>query len=201
MSYNTINDVGKGYYSSRGSKFYSFIHPIQTHSEHKHLISIYRTQYPEACHLCNSYRIFLDNRLDEYSSDDGEPKGSSGAPILNQIKRNNLMNVGVYVARIFGGSLLGVPGLIQSYSTATLSAIDNIEHYKWIQSSTVLFSLTYELEGIFKSLIKDFNAKIISSTYLDEIEMLVSIDDKSLISFIDKTKNISSNKIKYKLTG
>ena len=43
MSYNTINDVGKGYYSSRGSKFYSFIHPIQTHSEHKHLISIYRT--------------------------------------------------------------------------------------------------------------------------------------------------------------
>ena len=118
-----------------------------------------------------------------------------------QIKRNNLINVGVYVARIFGGSLLGVPGLIQSYSTATLSAIDNIEHYRWIQSSTVLFSLTYELEGIFKSLIKDFNAKIISSTYLDEIEMLVSIDDKSLISFIDKTKNISSNKIKYKLTG
>ena len=201
MSYNTINDVGKGYYSSRGSKFYSFIHPIQTHSEHKHLISIYRTKYPEACHLCNSYRIFLDNRLDEYSSDDGEPKGSSGAHILNQIKRNNLINVGVYVARIFGGSLLGVPGLIQSYSTATLSAIDNIEHYKWIQSSTVLFSLTYELEGIFKSLIKDFNAKIISSTYLDEIEMLVSIEDKSLISFIDKTKNISSNKIKYKLTG
>ena len=97
--------------------------------------------------------------------------------------------------------MLGVPGLIQSYSTATLSAIDNIEHYKWIQSSIVLFSLTYELEGIFKSLIKDFNAKIISSTYLDEIEMLVSIDDKSLISFIDKTKNLSSNKIKYKLTG
>ena len=200
MNYNTINNVGKGYYSSRGSKFYSFIHPIQTHLEHKHLISIYRTQYPEACHLCSSYRIFLDNRLDEYSSDDGEPKGSSGGPILNQIKRNNLINVGVYVARIFGGSLLGIPGLIQSYSTATLLAIDSIENYRWIQSSTVLFSLTYELEGIFKSLIKDFNAKIISSTYLDEIEMLVSIDDKSLISFIDKTKNISSNKIKYKLT-
>ena len=201
MTYNTINDVGKGYYSSRGSKFYSFIHPIQIHSEHKHLISIYRTQYPESCHVCSSYRIFSDNHLHEYLSDDGEPKGSSGAPILNQIKRNNLINVGVYVVRIFGGSLLGIPGLIQSYSTATLCAIDKIKHYRWIQSSMVLFSLSYELEGIFKSLIKDFNAKIVSSTYLDEIEMLVSIDDKSLESFIDKTKNISSNKIKYNLSG
>tara|TARA_Y100001958_G_C21105947_1_gene454414 strand:+ start:307 stop:912 length:606 start_codon:yes stop_codon:yes gene_type:complete len=200
MNYNTINDVGKGYYNTRGSKFYSFIHPIQIYSEHKHLISIYRSQYPESCHVCSSYRIFADNRLDEYSSDDGEPKGSSGTPILNQLKRNNLINVGVYVVRIFGGSLLGIPGLIQSYSTATLSAIDNIKHHRWTQSSTVLFSLSYEFEGIFKSLIKDFNAKIVSSTYLDEIEMLVSIDNISLVSFIDKTKNISSNKIKYNLT-
>ena len=106
----------------------------------------------------------------------------------------------MYVVRIFGGSLLGIPGLIQSYSTATLSAIDNIKHHRWIQSSTVLFSLSYEFEGIFKSLIKDFNAKIVSSTYLDEIEMLVSIDNISLVNFIDKTKNISSNKIKYNLT-
>ena len=121
--------------------------------------------------------------------------------LVDQIKRNNLINVGLYVVRIFGGSLLGIPGLIHSYSTATLSAIDNIKHYRWIQSTTVLFSLSYELEGIFKSLIKDFDAKILSSTYLDEIEMLVSIDDKSLVSFIDKTKNISSNKIKYNLSG
>ena len=200
MNYNTVNDVGKGSYSSRGSKFHSFIHPIQIHSEHKHLISIYRTQFPEACHVCSAYRIFVDNRIDEYSSDDGEPKGSSGVPILNQLKRNNLINVGVYVVRVFGGSLLGIPGLIESYSTAGLSAIDSIKHYRWIQSSKILFSLSYEFEGVFKSLIKDFNAKIVSSTFLDEIEMLVSIENINLVSFIDKAKSISSNKIKHNLS-
>ena len=87
MKYQTIKTIGKGEYKSRGSKFYSFSHSITNLDEYRHLISVYRSNYPNACHICSAYRLFISSRLDEQSSDDGEPRGSSGQPILNQLKR------------------------------------------------------------------------------------------------------------------
>ena len=97
MIYHTINKIGSGEYKSRGSKFFSYIHPTDSIKEYKHLITIYKKDFPEACHVCSAYRLVVDGRVDEHASDDGEPKGSAGLPILNQLKRNDLVNVGIYV--------------------------------------------------------------------------------------------------------
>ena len=196
MRYNTIDAIGKGEYKSRGSKFYSFIHPLRSSDEHKHLISIYRNQYPEACHVCSSYRLIVGSRLDEFSGDDGEPKGSAGTPILNQLKRNNLINIGAYVVRIFGGSLLGIPGLIDSYSGSILIAIDSINHIEWEEKETISFSLSYEYEGSLKSIINEFDAVIISNRYSDKIDTTVTIDSVNLDKFLQEIRNSSSGKIK-----
>ena len=196
MIYNTIEAIGKGEYKSRGSKFYSFIHPLKSNEEHKHLISIYRNQYPESCHVCSSYRILIGSRMDEFSADDGEPKGSAGIPILNQLKRNNLINVGAYVVRVFGGSLLGIPGLIDSYSGSTLIAIDSINHIEWRENKTILFSLSYECEGLLKSIVKNFNAVVISNKYSDKIEISATIDSTHADAFIKEIRNSSSDKIR-----
>ena len=195
MRYSTVASIGKGVYKSRGSKFYSFIHPLKSSDDHRHLITIYRNRYPESCHVCSSYRILLGSRIDEFYGDDGEPKGSAGTPILNQLKRNNLINVGAYVVRIFGGSLLGISGLIESYSESSLLAIDSINHIEWIDNKVISFSLSYEYEGALKSIIKEFEASIINDKYSDKIEISVTINSKNANAFIDKIKNSCSGKI------
>ena len=195
MRYSTVVSIGKGEYKSRGSKFYSFIHPLKSSSDHRHLIAVYRNQYPESCHVCSSYRLLVGSRIDEFSGDDGEPNGSAGIPILNQLKRNNLINVGAYVVRIFGGSLLGISGLIESYSESSLLAIDSINHIEWIDNKEILFLLSYEHEGLLKSIINEFDASIIKDEYSDRIEILVTINSKNANAFIEKVKNSCSGKI------
>ena len=195
MRYSTVASIGKGVYKSRGSKFYSFIHPLKSSDDHRHLITIYRNRYPESCHVCSSYRILLGSRIDEFSGDDGEPKGSAGTPILNQLRRNNLINVGAYVVRIFGGSLLGISGLIESYSESSLLAIDSINHLDWRENKEISFSLSYKYEGLLKAIIKEFNAAIINDKYSDRIEILVTIDIEYANVFIEEVKNSSSGKI------
>ena len=97
MNYYTIKKIGSGEYKNRGSKFFSYLHPLDSINEYKHLVSIYRKDFPEACHVCSAYRLFVGSRVDEYGSDDGEPRGTAGLPLLNQLKRNQLINVAVYV--------------------------------------------------------------------------------------------------------
>ena len=202
MTYHTINKIGKGEYKSRGSKFYSFTHPIESIDDYKHLMSIYKKYFSEACHVCSGYRLLVGSRIDEQASDDGEPKGSAGLPILNQLKRNELVNVAVYVARIFGGSLLGIPGLIEAYSSAALLAIDSIDYIKYKSKSTKSLSITfsYDYKGVVDSLITEYKGVILKQDFSGTIYLEVSIDDNTVNAFIEKIKDVSSNKIKAKLT-
>ena len=84
----SILKISSGKYMDRGSKFYSFIHPVENVESYRVLIRKYKDENPKACHVCSAYRIYLNGWVDEYATDDGEPKGSSGLPILNVIKRN-----------------------------------------------------------------------------------------------------------------
>ena len=143
MKRYTVEGIGRGTLKSRGSKFFGFIHSIDSLESYKHLISVYRLEYPESCHVCSAYRLIVNKRLDEYASDDGEPKGSSGLPILNELKRHNLVNVAVYVVRVFGGSLLGISGLIDAYSTAALLSIDYVKKIQWEEKEYISFDYSY----------------------------------------------------------
>ena len=196
MTYQTIEGMGRGKYKSRGSKFYSFLHPINNLDNYRHLISVYRSEYPEACHICSAYRLFINSRIDEQGMDDGEPRGSSGQPILNQLKKNNLINVGIYVVRIFGGTLLGIPGLIESYSNAALISIDSIKHLDWFPTKNISLSFSYDQQGIVESIIKEFYGVIIKKDFSEDVRMDISINEDKINSFNQKIKEISSGRIK-----
>ena len=92
-SQQSAKKISKGTFSDRGSKFYAFLHPLNDLDTYKNLIRKYKEKNPDACHVCSAYRIYLNGWIDEYATDDGEPKGSSGLPILNTLKRNNLVNI------------------------------------------------------------------------------------------------------------
>ncbi len=120
--YKTIIQPSSAEFKDRGSKFFAFAYPIETVEDFKKYQQQLKKEHPKAVHCCFAYRIGTDGN-NFRSSDDGEPSGSAGKPILGQIDSKEITNVAVYVVRYWGGTLLGVPGLINAYKTATSLAL------------------------------------------------------------------------------
>jgi uncharacterized YigZ family protein len=115
--YFTIDKSATAEFKDRGSKFIAYAWPIANTDEFKKQLDAIRKEHPKASHYCFAYRIGLDKNIYRVS-DDGEPSGTAGKPILGQIDSKQLTNTLVVVVRYFGGTLLGVPGLINAYKTA-----------------------------------------------------------------------------------
>lgn len=116
--YKTIEQPATAEYKDRGSKFIAFAYPIETVDDFKKHLKMLKKDHAKAVHHCFAYRIGTDGNNFRVS-DDGEPSGSAGKPMLGQIDSKEVTNIAVIVVRYFGGSLLGVPGLINAYKTVT----------------------------------------------------------------------------------
>ena len=121
-SYQTISAASLAEFRDRGSKFLAYAFPISGKEDFKKRLAALKKEHPKAAHHCFAYRIGTDGN--EFRvSDDGEPSGTAGKPILGQVDSRQLTDVAVIVVRYFGGTLLGVPGLINAYKTATSMAL------------------------------------------------------------------------------
>lgn len=120
--YSTIEIPAIAEFKDRGSKFLAYSYPVDSVDTCKKIIAGLKKEHPKAVHFCVAYRIGVEGNIFR-ASDDGEPAGSAGRPILGQIDSKQLTNIMVVVVRYFGGSLLGVPGLINAYKTATTLAL------------------------------------------------------------------------------
>ncbi len=120
--YYTIDRSASAEFKDRGSKFIAITYPVQTADEFKRCMEQVKKEHPKANHHCFAYRLGLDN-YNFRVSDDGEPSGTAGKPILGQIDSKQLTNILVVVVRYFGGTLLGVPGLINAYKNAASLAL------------------------------------------------------------------------------
>ena len=122
--YKTIDKEGFAEFKDRGSRFLAFAFPMNAVETFKERLSVLKKEHPKAVHYCFAYRIGLDGN-NFRSSDDGEPSGSAGKPILGQIDSKELTNTGIVIVRYFGGTLLGVPGLINAYKTSASFALQS----------------------------------------------------------------------------
>ena len=120
--YSTIEMPAIAEFKDRGSKFLAYSYPVNSVDTCKKIIAGLKKEHPKAVHFCVAYRIGVEGNIFR-ASDDGEPAGSAGRPILGQIDSKQLTNIMVVVVRYFGGTLLGVPGLINAYKTATTLAL------------------------------------------------------------------------------
>lgn len=120
--YSTVETSSSAEYKDRGSKFIAYTFPVMSVIEFKERLAEIKKEHPKATHHCFAYRLGLDG-LQFRVSDDGEPSGSAGRPILGQIDSKELTNVLIVVVRYYGGTLLGVPGLINAYKTAAALAL------------------------------------------------------------------------------
>jgi uncharacterized YigZ family protein len=123
--YQTIDRESFAEFKDRGSKFLAYVYPVASIEEVKKWIQFHKKEHPKAVHHCFAYRLGGDGNQFRVS-DDGEPSGTAGRPILGQIDSKQLTDVLVVVVRYFGGTLLGVPGLINAYKTAATLALQLI---------------------------------------------------------------------------
>lgn len=122
-SYQTLAKHSTSLYKEKGSKFYGYAFPLRNKEEVKDLIALIQEEHPKARHICTA--LLIGNGDDAYflTNDDGEPANSAGAPILGQIRSHNLTNVFIAVVRYFGGTKLGISGLIHAYKETAAQAI------------------------------------------------------------------------------
>ncbi len=152
--YTTIASPTEGTFRDRGSKFIGYAFPVNNEREVKeHLLNL-KKLHPSSRHVCYAFRI---NPLNEYwrANDDGEPSSSAGKPILGQIRSMELQNVLVAVVRYFGGTLLGVPGLIHAYKQAAIEALQQAVLVEKTVTLEINAAVTYDKMGDLMKWVKD----------------------------------------------
>ena len=141
--FNSIKTNLIGEYSEKKSKFIANGYYIESEEDAKKKLEEIRKKYFDAKHNCYAYRVFEQGQLIEKMSDDGEPSGTAGAPMLNIMKGKNLCNCIIIVTRYFGGILLGTGGLVRAYSEAVNNALENVELYPISDGVSISFEITY----------------------------------------------------------
>jgi len=188
-TYFSISKESKGTYREKASKFIAFAFPVSTEEEIRIKLQMIRKEYHDANHHCFAYR--LDQQGSLYRAfDDGEPSGSAGKPILGQILSMNLSDVLVIVIRYFGGTKLGIPGLINAYRTATRQALEEatvIQKYIEVKYF-VRFSFA-SLDKILK-ILKNPQIKIHEKKIDQECAFTFSVREGVKETTIERIKNI-----------
>ena len=160
--YCTIDKLSAAEFKDRGSKFIAFAFPIETAEDFKKQLQALKKEHPKAVHHCFAYRIGTDGN-NFRSADDGEPSGTAGKPILGQIDSKGITNAAVIVVRYWGGTLLGVPGLINAYKTATALALQVTPIIEKQVEINYSLEFDYTQMNEVMMILKQFNCRVISN--------------------------------------
>jgi uncharacterized YigZ family protein len=158
--YYTIEKTAMAEFKDRGSKFIAYAFPVKTADEFKEKLNELKKEHSKATHHCFAYRVGLDGNTYRVS-DDGEPSGTAGRPILGQIDSKELVNVLVVVVRYFGGTLLGVPGLINAYKSAAALALQMTPIVQRQVEQEFVIQFDYTQVNDVMTIIKQYNCRII----------------------------------------
>ena len=188
-SYLTIERPSVAEYKDRGSRFLAFAYQIQTIEEFKKNLKTLKEEHPKAAHHCFAYRLGTEG-INFRASDDGEPSGSAGKPILGQIDSKNLTNIEVVVVRYFGGSLLGVPGLINAYKTATSLALQLTPIIEKPILTRYTLEFDYTLMNEVMTLIKRFNCEVFSNEMQLFCRMQIGIPKATENGVLEKLRKL-----------
>ncbi len=174
-SYITITESGgEAIYKEKGSKFLSFAFHIESEDEADELRKKFKKKYYDATHVVYAFRLGAEGERFR-AADDGEPSGSSGLPVLNTIRSKGLTDVIVLVVRYFGGTKLGIPGLIDAYSQAASMAIDNAEKEERLVTEKIRVKTSYANMNFVMRIIKDNDLKILETAGAEFFEVMVSV--------------------------
>ena len=185
-TYYTIESNTEGLYKEKGSKFLAFAYPVNSEEDIKSIQEELRKQYYDARHHCYAWMLGMDNQSYR-ANDDGEPAHSAGDPILGQIKSFELTNVLVVVIRYFGGTKLGVGGLINAYKIATEEALKLAKKKAIFETHQLTMRFPYDAMSTAERLIVDFDVEVLKRDFQLSCEIQGLIKKDLITSFQEKT--------------
>jgi uncharacterized YigZ family protein len=187
--YKTIKSPSEGLFKDKGSKFLSFIYPFEDENDLKKYIEPLRKEHFKAVHFCYAYRLGLDKNNFRIN-DDGEPSGSAGRPILNVLLSKEITNILVVVVRYWGGTLLGVPGLINAYKSATEEAISSAEIIEKTVNEIYQITFSYVQMNDIMRVVKEFDLKIINQQFDNQCVMNIEFRKSMASQVLGKLEKI-----------
>ena len=180
------------------SKFIGNLFYIESIEEAEEIIKKTRKKYFDARHNCIAYRVMEEGQIIERFSDDGEPSGTAGAPMLNILQKNNLVNVLIVVTRYFGGILLGTGGLVRAYQNSLMLALEKSTKVTKSLGEYLEVSLEYSDFENFKYYCKNNKINIVDINYQENIVCKIELEEERKEKLMNdfETKNIKLTNIK-----
>ncbi len=192
-TYKTIGTTSKGLYKEKGSKFIAHAYPVTSEEEIKaHIVSL-KKEYYDARHHCYAYMLGADKK-DFRANDDGEPSSTAGKPILGQILSNDITNILIVVIRYFGGTKLGVSGLIRAYKTAASEVISNAQILDKTVNDIYDINFDYLVMNDVMKIIKDDQPEQLGQDFNLTCKITLSIRQSEVDRIIGKFSKIDSVK-------
>jgi len=198
--YRTVKDKGTAEYEEKKSKFMSNVAPVKSEEEAVNFINTLRSEYWDANHNVYAYRIIGDSIIQRYS-DDGEPAGTAGLPVLEAIKRADLQNVVIVVTRYFGGTLLGAPGLVRAYGKSASMGIDSAGIIKKVLCTIFTVAMDYTFYGKAQNVLTDNGYNIENAQFTEQVSFTVAVVPEKEEAFIKLVNDITAGSATIKKGG
>lgn len=188
-TYKTISQPSEGLFRDRGSKFIGYAYPVNNEAEAKQHVIKLRSEHGKARHFCWALRLSPDRSVFRLN-DDGEPSGTAGRPILNTLLSADLTNILIVVVRYFGGTLLGVPGLINAYKTAAQEAIASANIIEKTVNDVYRLSFGYLMMNEVMKIIKEENLQTSNEKFDNDCSMEISVRKSQVNQVISKIEKV-----------
>ena len=173
-SFNTIEKESQGYFKNKGSKFYSYTFPLQNEEKVKEIIVRLKKKHHGARHFCYAWRLGTEN-IRYRVNDDGEPSSTAGKPILGQLQSFDVTNILIVVVRYFGGTLLGVSGLINAYKSAANDVLNNSKIINKLIEQRYKISFTCNELNDVMHLLKQEDYTIVKTDFKESCSLVFSV--------------------------
>lgn len=195
--YRTVEFEADDYFIEKKSKFIGYVKPVKTQDEAIEFINQIKSKHWDATHNVYAY-VLKDSNIQRYS-DDGEPSGTAGVPVLDVLLKENLVDVCVVATRYFGGTLLGAGGLVRAYSHTSKIAVEAGNIITMAECSVLECSVDYSFYDRMNILLNDFNANIIDTEFADNVKITFSVKENMQNPLQEKLTDISNGRyiIKY----
>lgn len=200
MGYKTISNACKAELIIKKSRFICLLIPLTESEEVEARLYEANQRYPRANHYCFAYRIRRESKILERCSDDGEPSGTAGWPMLNMLQQKELENIIAVVIRYFGGTLLGTGGLVRAYTQSVQSALDVSQIVAMEYAQKISVTLDYGYFGSFESQFFS-QIKVINIIYTDQVKVEIWISADRAADFMSQVNNLTLGTAKIENLG
>lgn len=192
QEYKTVEKEASDFFIEKKSKFIGYAKPVKTQEDALEFISKIKSKHWDATHNVYAY-VLRENNIQRYS-DDGEPSGTAGVPVLDVMLKESLVDVCVVATRYFGGTLLGAGGLVRAYSHTSKIALEAAEIITMAQCSVMSAEVDYSFYDRFNILLSDFSAVILNTSFSDKVCVEFSVKENIVDLLNAKLIDVSNGK-------